>query len=215
MDYQSATHGSAQPGEGIQNGLNFRGDYAVSDFNVPQNFVFSTVYELPVGQGKRFLSGRGRLVDSLLGGWQVTGILTLHSGFPFGVYLPFDNANTGGGAFGSLERPSLVGSLFPAGFQQNVQHWFNTSALAAIPFEYGNLGRNVLTQDGVQNLDFGLFKHIKLTESKRIEFRAESFDLFNTPFFGAPDGNFSDTTFGQVLSAANPRFIQFGLKFVF
>lgn len=176
------------------------------------------MYDLPFGQGKRFLNGKSRAVNALLGGWQATGILTLHSGFPFGVYLPFDNANTGGGAFGSLERPSLVGTLLPSGFQQNIQHWFNTAALAAIPYQYGTLGRNVLTQDGVQNLDFGLFKHIKLTESKSVEFRAESFDLFNTPFFAAPDGNFSDSTFGQILSTApssNARFIQFGLKLLF
>jgi hypothetical protein len=102
-----------------------------------------------------------------------------------------------------------------ANFQQNVQHWFNTSALAVVPFTYGNLGRNVLRQDGVQNFDFGLFKHIQLTESKELEFRTESFNLFNSPFFGPPVANFSSPLFGQDISAANPRFIQFGLKFIF
>ncbi len=58
IDYQSAAHGSAQPGEGIQNGLDFRADRAVSDFDLPQNFVFSGIYELPFGEGKRFESDR-------------------------------------------------------------------------------------------------------------------------------------------------------------
>lgn len=215
IDYQSATHGSAQPGEGIQNGLDFKADRAVSDYDIPQNLVFSSVYNLPIGAGSRYLNGGGWVSKYMLSGWQTTGILTLHSGFPFNIMVPFDNANTGSGTVGSVERPSLVGSLFPAGFQQSVQHWFNTSAVAAIPFTYGNLGRNVVRQDGVQNLDFGLFKYTKLTEHKSLEFRSEFFNLFNTPFFAPPDNNISDTTFGQLLSAGNPRFIQFGLKFVF
>ena len=215
LDYQSAAHGSAQAGEGIQNGLQFWNDYASCDFDVPQNFVNSYVYDLPFGAGQRFASGSGWVSKYLLGGWQTTGILSLHSGFPFNLAVPFDNANTGSGTLGSVERPSLVGQLLPSGFQQNVQHWFNASAVAAIPFTYGNLGRNVLRQDGVQNFDFGLFKHTQLTESKELEFRAEVFNLFNTPFFQPPDPNISDLTFGQVLGAGNPRFIQFGLKLIF
>lgn len=215
IDYQSAAHGSAQPGEGIQNGLNFRADRAVSDFDVPQNLVFSAIYDLPFGEGKRFSAGNNFFNRYLLSGWKLDGILSLHSGFPFNLYVPFDNANTGSGTLGSTERPSLVGQLRPSGFKPGVAAWFNTSAVAAIQYTYGNLGRNVLRQDGFKNVDFSVVKEARITETQHIEFRSEFFNLFNHPNFAAPDGNISDPTFGQVLSAGNPRFIQFGLKYLF
>jgi hypothetical protein len=129
--------------------------------------------------------------------------------------VPFDNANTGGGTLGSTERPSLIGQLNPSGFQKSLSEWFNTSAVTVIPFTYGNIGRNVLRQDSVKNVDFSIAKEFRVTEHQHIEFRGEFFNLFNHPNFAAPDGNYSDATFGQVLSASNPRFIQFGLKYLF
>jgi hypothetical protein len=217
IDYQSATHGSAQPGEGIQNGLDFKADRAVSDFDVPQNFVFSFVYNLPFGAGQRFGGGAGKVPRYLMTGWQVNGIIGAHSGFPVNIYIPFDNANTGSGTVGSLERPSVSGPLLPSGFHRSLQEWFDTTAVFLAPFgtAYGNLGRNPIRQDRFSNVDFGLTKNSKLTERTSLEFRSEFFNLFNHPNFGPPDGNFSDLTFGQVLSAGNPRFIQFGLKFLF
>jgi hypothetical protein len=215
IDYQSAAHGSSQPGEGIQNGLNFAADRAVSDYDTPHNFVFSGIYELPIGEGKRWHVGQKFINRYLLSSWKIDGILSLHSGFPVNLYLPFDNANTGGGQLGSTERPSLVGELYPSGFHKSLAEWFNTAALAAVPYTYGNLGRNVLRQDSFKNVDFSASKQIRVTESQHLEFRAEFFNLFNHPNFGPPDANFSDASFGQVLSASNPRFIQFGLKYVF
>jgi carboxypeptidase family protein len=215
IDYQSAAHGSAQPGEGIQNGLNFAADRAASDYDLRHNFVFSGIYDLPFGEGHRFSSGHSGMNRYLLNGWKIDGIVSLHTGFPFNLYVPFDNANTGSGTLGSTERPSLVGQLLPSGFNRSLSAWFNTSAVAAIPYTYGNLGRNVLRQDGLKNVDFSIAKEIPIRENQRIEFRSEFFNLFNHPNFAAPDGNISDATFGQVLSAGNPRFIQFGLKYVF
>lgn len=215
IDYQSAAHGSAQPGEGIQNGLNFRADRAVSDYDVPQNLVFSGVYELPFGEGKRFAMSQKLLNRYLLSGWRIDGILSLHSGFPVNLYVPFDNANTGSGTLGSTERPSLVGQLYPSGFKKTLAQWFNTSAVSVIPYTYGNLGRNVLRQDSFKNIDLSFSKQTRITESQHIELRGEFFNLFNHPNFGPPDNNFSDAAFGQVLSASNPRFVQFGLKYVF
>jgi hypothetical protein len=211
IDYQSAAHGSSVPGEGIQNGLNIRADRAVSDYDLPQNFVFSGIYELPFGEGKRFSTGNSIFNRYILTGWKIDGILSLHSGFPFNLFVPFDNANT----LGSNERPSLVGQLNPSGFQQTLSQWFNTSAVATIPYTFGSLGRNVLRQDSFKNIDFSFSKDSRVREKQHIEFRGEFFNLFNHPNFNSPDGNFSDPTFGQVLGAGNPRFIQFGLKYIF
>jgi len=211
IDYQSAAHGSAQPGEGIQNGLNFRADRAVSDYDLTHNFVFSGIYELPFGEGKRFAPGNNQINRYLLTGWKIDGILSLHTGFPFNLFVPFDNANT----LGANQRPSLVGQLVPSGFNRTLSQWFNTSALAVIPYTFGNLGRNVVRQDSFKNIDYSIAKETTIKEAQRIDFRGEFFNLFNHPNFGPPDGNVSNPTFGQVLSAGNPRFIQFGLKYLF
>ncbi len=72
--------------------------------------------------------------------------------------MPYDNANTGGGTLGSEERPTLIGQLYPSGFQKSLSQWFNTSAITVIPFTYGNIGRNVLRQDSVKNVDFSIAK---------------------------------------------------------
>jgi hypothetical protein len=145
----------------------------------------------------------------------MNAILSLHSGFPVNLYVPFDNANTGSGTLGSTERPSLIGQLYPSGFHQTLSEWFDTSALTVIPLTYGNLGRNVLRQDSVKNIDFSLSKQIPIKETQHFELRGEFFNLFNHPNFGPPSGNYSDPAFGQVLSASDPRFIQVGLKYIF
>ena len=120
------------------------------------------------------------------------GILTAHSGFPVNVYIPFDNANTGGGTLGSTERPSLVGNFYPSGFHQSLSQWFDTSAVGVIPYTYGNLGRNTLRQGSFTNTDFSIVKKTRVTESQYFELRGEFFNLFNHPNFGSPDGNYSN-----------------------
>jgi hypothetical protein len=202
---------SANSNGGAQDALDFNADRSVSNYDIPDNLAVSYVYRLPFGSGGRFLTDRGWVSSRLVKGWETTGILTLRSGFPFNMRDRFDDANVGGGQ----QRPSLVGQLLPPGFQQTLEHWFNVNAVAAIPYTFGNLGRNCLRQEGVHGLDFGLFKATQLTESKSLEFRTEVFNLFNTPFFNAPDANLTDATFGRVLGAGDPRLIQFGLKFIF
>ena len=202
---------SANSSGTIQNGLDFMADRSVSSYDLPHNFVFSYVYALPFGEGGRFLNSQGRMSKYLLKGWQTTGILTLRSGFPFNITVPYDNANVGAGT----ERPTLIGQLLPSGFKQSVNEWFNTAALTVIPGTFGNLGRNALRSDGVERLDFGMFKQTQITESKSVEFRAEFFNFFNTPIFEAPVSSFGSSYFGQVLGAMDPRFVQFGLKLVF
>ena len=207
IDYQD----SAQSYGTIQNALDFAADRAVSNYDLPDNLVVSYVYKLPFGSGGRFLTDRGWVSSRLFKGWETSGILTLRSGFPFNIVVPYDNANVGSGT----QRPTLVGQLLPSGFHQTLGHWFNVNAVTAIPYTFGNLGRDPLRQEGVHGLTFGLFKETQLTESKSLEFRSEFFNLFNTPFFGPPDSGFGDSTFGQVLGAGDPRLIQFGLKFIF
>ncbi len=221
MDVSSTVHGTSQPYNGIQDSFNINGSRGPSDFDLTHNFVTSVVYELPFGEGKRFLNDHGVLSRYALGGWQTTAIVSLNSGFPFSLLVPFDNANVGGGA----QRPNLVGNPNsgacpgqgggPAIPVHSIDCWFNTNAVAfPDQFTFGNMARNSLRQDGYQNVDFGAFKHFRITEGSNLEFRAEFFNLFNHPNLGPPDTALGSGSFGTIRRVVGTqRLVQFGLKF--
>ena len=96
-------------------------------------------------------------------------------------------------------------------------YWFNTATFAApSQYTFGNFGRDVLRADYTRNFDLSVFRQFPLRESKKLEFRAEMFNAFNTPTFSAPNGTFGNANFGRVTSTANTaRQIQLALKIVF
>jgi Carboxypeptidase regulatory-like domain len=204
------TRGSVQ----AQNYYDLNSAYGPCDMDMPQMFVLSYLYSLPFGQGKHFLSSAGGLLNQLIGGWQWGGITTIHTGYPFNITAPYDVANTGAGSqLGSYLTPSA--RLLPPGFDQTPNHWFNTdpTQIGTIPFTYGNISRNFLRGPGVVDFDMSFVKNFRLAESKMFEFRAEFFNMFNTPAFGQPVGTVGSPFFGEIQSAGPARQIQFGLKF--
>jgi hypothetical protein len=204
------------PGFGIQ------GDYAYCDADVPQVFHFNGIWSLPVGKGRRFLSNRSGLVNQVLGGWQANWIVTLQDGLPFSIGCPVSTT----GDFGC--DPLLVpGQNIYAG-PHNVNDWLNAATFATPPVatsvgqsNFAPLGgaNTCCHGPGEHRLDFSLFKEFPISESKHFEFRAEFFNLTNTPWFANPSyTNYTDTaTFGKITSlqdgANDPREIQFALKF--
>jgi hypothetical protein len=223
LDMQSGDYNSSP-----QNTYNMRAEWGPSDYNFPQLFSFAAVYQLPVGQGQRFAGNASRALNAVIGGWNVSDITSAHSGSPFTVDVPYDNANAG-----TTQRANVVPGcpLTPSGFQQNVQHWYNTACFVVPPqYTFGDLGRNTLRGPNSLNFDFSLFKDFKLTESKTLEFRAESFNIFNAVNLAPPGGGVTGAytalggssgtdvatpTFMQIYSAAPGREIQFALKFIF
>jgi hypothetical protein len=191
------------------------GDYAyeraATGFDIPQNLTVSAGYELPLGKGKKFLSGANRFATGLLGGWQVQGIVVLRSGRPFTPTISRDVANTGIGG----QRPNRIGS----GELDNptIAQWFDKTAfMTPANFTYGNSGADILREDRFKNLDFSLFKQFQFNERTRLQFRAEAFNLTNTPSFSAPGTNIDTASGGVVTSTISaPRNIQFGLKLNF
>jgi hypothetical protein len=147
----------------------------------------------------------------MLGGWQMQGIMTLHSGVPFTPTISRDVSNTGiGGQFpiriasGVLSDPTIA-------------DWFNKAAFT-VPanYTYGNSGSYILRADKFKNLDFSLFKAFQVGERGRIEFRAEAFNLTNSPTFNPPGTNIDTSSGGVVTSTLSaPRNIQGALKFSF
>jgi hypothetical protein len=181
------------------------------DYDLPNDLTVSSVYELPFGHGRKFMSSANRWVNGALGGWEVAGIFMSRTGLPFTPTISSDNANTGIGG----QRPNVVGD--PSVANPTPTLWFNPAAFA-IPtrYTYGNGGRNILRADGLVELDVTLKKNFAITESKRLEFRAEAFNTTNTATFSAPASTIGSATAGLITSTLNAgRVLQGALKFVF
>lgn len=201
---------SSQGQAGLSNIYNRRLDWGRSDFDIPHMFVFSTVYELPFGRGKTFMSSPRRLTDALFGGWIVGGIASLYSGSPFSISAGGDVANVGGGS----QRADVVGDAKTG--ERSVEKWFNTAAFRTpVPFTFGNAGRNNVQGPGAVNVDIVTYKDFVFTESKRLQFRAEFFNAPNHPNFNNPNNNVQSGAFGRITTANEPRDIQFALKFLY
>jgi len=199
-----------------QNENNRRADYGLAGFQVKQRLVLSPIWQLPFGVGQPFLNRRG-LVNALAGGWELSGIITFQSGFPFSVLANQDFSNTDS----VNPRPDRVCN--GAG-PQTVAEWFDincfstdalSQALASGTPRFGNSGRNILIGPGMQQWDVSIIKRNPITEKVNLEFRAEFFNLFNHPNFGTPGTTIGTDTAGQLTSAGIPRDIQFGLKLKF
>jgi hypothetical protein len=188
--------------------------YGPADFDVRHRLSLSYNYELPIGPGRRFgtnLSGIGAV---LLQGWGIRGITFLQSGYPVDVTMANARLNSGPGI---VPRPNRVADGNLSSSERTLNRWFDTTAFQLPPqFVIGNAGRNVITGPSYVNFDMSLFKNTRITESQRLELRAEFFNAFNHPNFGLPGGNISTPqTFGVITSAAAPRIIQLGVKYYF
>jgi hypothetical protein len=191
------------------------GDYAyergISSFDIPQNLTASAGYELPIGKGKKLLSSGNWFANGVLGGWQLQGIVVLRTGRPFTPTISRDVANTGIGG----QRPNRLGS----GKLSNptISQWFDKTAFAVpAAYTWGNSGVDILREDRFKNLDLSLFKQFRINERSQVQFRAEAFNLTNSPSFSAPGTNIDTASGGVVTSTiSTPRNIQFGLKLNF
>jgi hypothetical protein len=189
----------------------------LSAFDFRRRWTSSWVWELPVGKGKRLL-GDNRLADSVLGGWQLGGILTLQDGFPFTVQCGPGNIQNGGG----ICYPDSTGAdpNLPR-TQQTRTHFFNTDAYvdripAAGNFRYGATARNSVIGPGIISFDASVNKKFNLTESKYVEFRTEIFNLPNHPIWNPPGAQLRTANYGVINSTRiDSRQIQFALKLVF
>ena len=198
LDYNSFSTGGIVG----QDSYNLQGDRGLSDFDVRHRFVFNGIYNLPF---------RG---NQLFEGWQLATIVQIQSGSPINIVTSNSTVN----GIGNTLRPDVTGPITKIG---SVEKWFDTSVFTAVP-RFGSLGRNVVIGPGFSNTDFAIIKNTTLHETLRVQFRAEFFDLFNHPNFGAPGTVVGTPSFGQITSTRFPtgesgssRQIQFAVKVVF
>lgn len=201
---------SSESRSNVQNPRDISAEYGLSDFNYSHRFTDSTVYQLPVGRGRRFLGNDGAVTDAILGGWEMTGILSLQTGAPFSVSMATSGANTG-----TFTRPNRVCNGNWSGSQRTLQEWYDTACFVSPPaYSFGNTGRNILIGPGLETLDFSLDKDFRITEALGMQFRVESFNLLNHPNFGIPGTSIGSATAGTITSVVtNARETQFAARF--
>jgi hypothetical protein len=195
-------------GSPVQNPADIKSEYGISDFNIASRLTLSSTWNIP------FLRNRHDLLGSIVGGWAMSNIITLQSGFPFTPSIETDPANTG-----TPMRPARLGS----GKLSNptITEWFDYTAFAPPTcYCYGNTARNVLYGPHLRDWDFSLFKEFdmhRLREGMRMQIRGEFFNFTNTPYFGQPDTDVQagPGVSGAIFSAGTPREIQLALKFYF
>ncbi len=192
----------------VANSFNRKLERDLSTGDIPNVFVASFTYELPIGKGKRF--NPGGTMGKVLEGFEFAGVIQLQSGIPLAV-TQATNFNAFAG-FGT-QRPNLVADPNLPSSERTTARFFNTTAFAIAPqFTIGNSSRNPVRGPQYRNADIALIKRTYFGENRNIEFRAEVFNVTNTPPLGAPAVVAGAAGFGSITSAGDPRVIQFGLK---
>jgi Carboxypeptidase regulatory-like domain/TonB-dependent Receptor Plug Domain len=194
--------------------LGWRYDVGPGGYDRTHNAVVNFIYDIPV-----FRHSDSRLLRTAVGGWQVSGIVTLVSGIPINIGL--SGKQGGNGLPNGTNRPDLVGKIsYPSTVlpgQQKIQY-IDPSAFANPAIgDFGDLGHNAARGPGRDNWNLSLFKSFVFSETRgsRLEFRAETFNTWNHTQFNQVSNNFGSGNFGQFTSAFDPRVMQLGLKLYF
>jgi hypothetical protein len=190
---------------------------APSAYDMRHNFVVSYNYELPFEQ---WFNANNQWAS----GWALSGTTRFSSGFPVTLYNPTDTSLLG--TFGNGVNNNLLDTPnYTPGCDLKLNHdpakgpAFNTACFS-LP-ELGELGtapRRFFYGPGIENFDLALIKRIRFAPSQNLELRVEAFNVFNHPQFygaGAVDGNIVSPTFGNIIAAAPPRFVQLAAKYTF
>jgi hypothetical protein len=194
-------------------------DWAPSQIDAHNNFTTSVIYDLPFGRGKKFGNEWNNVTNSLLGGWQLTVIEKITSGFATPLIDSFNQSGVtfnSGGNGNNYNRPDRVAGCSLYSNRTRFES-FNPACFSVAIGHLGDTGRVPVYGPDFVNTDFSVIKRFGLPwESMGLDFRAEIFNLFNHAQFGLPVYNISAPGFGFVNSTVNnPRLVQFGLKLTF
>jgi hypothetical protein len=205
---------TGSPNQGSKDRRNISGGYSSAAWDIRHSVVGSFLYDLPFGKGRKYLNSGGPL-NFIVGNWQLNSIATFRTGAPYTL-----GTNQCVGTFGTCQ-PDLVPGKNPADAPpggRRPDEWFDTSAVTKpTPGTPGSLGLQTQNRPGQRTVDLSLFKDIPITERIKVQFRAESFNLANTPQWGLPDVTQGNSTFGQITSTQpnTQRHVQFALRLQF
>jgi hypothetical protein len=196
-----------------QTGYNRSAEYGPAEFDVAHRFVASAVWQAP--------SPSNPLLRALIGGWELSPIVTIQTGLALTVTQP-ESLGIGGER---RSRPDRIADGSVPEAQRSVDRWLDPAAFVQIQTSptaagftpnrvFGNSGVGILRGPGLANVDVNVSKVFRLTEAHSLQFRSEFFNLLNHANFGVPGVNLG-AGFGQITSAAEARVIQFGVKYRF
>ena len=199
-------------GAGVTNAYDYRTARGLSAFDVHHRVVFSPVYELPFGKGRKYVNS-GPLAW-IIGNWQLSTLLQWQTGSPLTPTLSGNYSNSGG----TTDRPDAYSNPNTTA-RHTPDFWFDTGAFlplrATSAFRFGNAGKGIILSPGLVNADISIVRAFHYTERYKAEFRAEFFNSVNHANFGFP-GVVADTaSFGKISSAQDPRQTQLALKIFF
>jgi hypothetical protein len=201
-------------GSAIMNPYWWKGDYGNSNWDIRHRLVVGFIYDIP------FFAVSNPVLKGVFTKWQANGIVTIQSALPFNVTTATDTANTAAsGAF----RPNLVKTPTANCGRGHLIGCIDATAFTVADlypispnnFAYGNAGRNLLRGDGVESVDFSLFKNFPIKERLQFQFRLEAFGLFNHTNFSNPGSTINTGAFGNITGASGARNIQMGAKLMF
>jgi len=207
---------------GFPDPTNWASGYASASWDIRHSYTNAFNYDLPFGRGKQFGGGMNKALDAVVGGWHANGLLTLRTGIAYGLN------GTCQGVWGRCVPDAVSGiapNAAPAGGRTPAQ-WFDITAFKiAAPLTGGNLGLQSLTGPPTKTLDLSMFKDLSITETWKVQFRAESFNLANTPVYALPTSlNVQDArvfggngNFGKIVNTqtGTERRVQFSLRLSF
>jgi hypothetical protein len=214
MSFQTGDDG------GLTYYINQHRDWARTDFDRTLSFVQSYVYQLPFGHGKPWLTSGPSA--AILGGWQLSGVLSLLTGIPVNISY----SASGLQAPGNGNSPNQIADVHILHGINTGNPWFSTSSFAApAPLVFGSVGRNSISGPGLFGLNFALFKTIRFSDRLSLELRGEAFNFLNTPQFANPGGTLGNSNFGFVTNTLGSgtgvngvgggRAVQLGAKMIF
>jgi hypothetical protein len=191
---------------GRQDFLNLKSERGNTDTDVRHRFVVSGFWQLPIGRGRAVGHNMPRGLDLLAGGWQLNSIASLYTGLPLTANSAVNTLNGSGS-----QRADRIGNGNLPSDQRSILRWFDIAAFRTpAQYVFGNGGRNILTGPGTKQVDLALVKSVALTETPRrsLEFRAEMFNVSNTPQFNNPNTSIGSANAGIVSAAGSPQTFQ-------
>jgi hypothetical protein len=204
-------------GGGLQSVKDFRSARGNSNFDLRHRLATGAVWELPFGKGRPWMN-RGGVLNYVLGGWQLSGLMSAQTGHNFTITIPNSRTVLGGTALADW-WPDRIAN--PRLDQRTADRWFDTAAFV-LPrnpdgtYRFGNAGRGILNGDGLFNLDAGLMKNFRITERVGLQFRSETFNVTNTPTLADPNVSLGNPDFGKSRSTTSlPRQLQFAMRLSF
>ena len=190
-DLDSSGWGAREGFQNYQNAFDPAANYANSNFDIRNMFKGQAIYQLPLGRGKQFLN-KNRLLDEVLGGWQVSGVWVIEGGNPMGITTGNNNSSNNQSG-GYTQQANLVGNIhLPGGTKSRLREWYNLNALAVpAPFTYGNFRRNQVYGPGVVNVAASVGKTFDVWPDRGVKllFRADAGNVLNHASFGQPGNN--------------------------